>query len=169
MISIATVNGRLLISTTDGANLGTVKGIYLDREVQRGIAVFLGKTGIISRKEHLIDLKHVRLFGIDAWLVEGSDVAVVREEFDGGADLILAENLYGREIQTDGGTRVATIEDVIVDPKFAVLGFSLAKIFIQGPVAEKMSIARGAVSSLGDKNSPMIVSLEQAEKLGIEG
>ncbi len=171
MTPVATLNGRLLISTTDGTNLGEVKGIYLDRNVERGLAVYLGKTGIISRKEQLIDLKHVRLFGIDAWLVEGSTVTVTREEFTAsatlGEDMILAESLSGREIRTDGGTRIGTIEDVIVDPKFKVLGFSFGKIFVQGPLAQTMMIARAAVTNLGDKNTPMIASLEQAEKLNL--
>jgi sporulation protein YlmC with PRC-barrel domain len=165
VISLATLNGRLLISNTDGKNLGEVRGVYLDRNVERGIAVFLGKTGLISRKENLIDLKRVRLFGVDAWLLDGSDVVVSKEDFHLGEELILAETLQGREIRTDGGTRIGTVEDVLVDEKFAVLGFSLGKIFVQGPLAEAGAIARGAITSLGDKSSPMIASLEQAEKL----
>ena len=165
MISLAPLNGRLLISNTDGKNLGEIRGVYLDRNVERGVAVFLGKTGLISRKEHLIDLKKVGLFGVDAWLLNGSDVVVSKEDFPFGEEFVLAETLQGREIRTDGGTRIGTVEDVLVDDKFAVLGFSLGKVFVQGPVGEAGAIARGAITSLGDKNSAMIASLEQAEKL----
>lgn len=168
MISVVTLNGRLLISNTDGKNLGEVKGIYFDKNVERGIAVYLGKTGIISRKEQLIDLKHIRLFGIDAWLVDGSTVTMQKDQFDGSEDLVLAESLQGREIRTDGGTRIGTVEDLLVDPKFVVLGFSFDKLFVQGPLTQTMSIARAAITSLGDKNSPMIASIDQAEKLKLE-
>ena len=167
MISLSKLNGRLLISNTDGRNLGEVRGIYLDKNAERGTAVFTGKSGIISRKENLIDLKKVKLFGVDAWLVDGSDVVVAKDEFPLGEDLILAENFHGREIKTDGGTRIGTIEDILVDQKFSVIGFSFAKIFVQGPLAEANAIARAAITALGDKNSGMLASLEQAEKLVI--
>jgi uncharacterized protein YrrD len=167
VISLSKLNGRLLISTTDGKNLGEVRGVYLDKNVERGIAAFTGKSGIISRKENLIDLKKVKVFGVDAWLLDGSDVVVSRDEFHLGEDLVLAETFQGREIKTDGGTRLGTVEDILVDQKFTVIGFSFGKIFVQGPLAESNAIARAAIISLGDKNTGMVASLEQAEKLVI--
>jgi len=167
VIAISTLNGRLLISNTDGKNLGEVRGIYLDRNAERGVAVFLGKSGLISRKENLIDLKRVKLFGVDAWLVDGSDVVVSKDDYPLGEDLVLAETFEGREIKTDGGTRIGTVADVLVDEKFTLIGFSFGKIFVQGPLAEANAIARAAISSLGDKSSGMVASLEQAEKLVI--
>jgi uncharacterized protein YrrD len=167
MISLSKLNGRLLISITDGKNLGEVRGIYLDKTAECGIAVFTGKSGIISRKENLIDLKKVRLFGVDAWLVDGSDVVIPRDEFPHNEDLVLAETFNGREIKTDGGTRIGTVEDILVNQKFSVLGFSFGKIFVQGPLAEANAIARAAITSIGDKNTGMTASLEQAEKLVI--
>ena len=167
LIPVASLNGRLLISVTEGKNLGELKGIFFDDKLEHGLAAYLGKSGILSRKEWLLDLKHIQLFGVDAWLVAGSAAALSREEFTGAESFVLAEELYGREVQTDGGTRIGTIKDLVVDARFKVLGFSLAKVFVQGPLAESMSIARAAVSALGDKRLPMIASLEQAEKLGL--
>jgi len=34
--------GKLLISVTDGRNLGEIKGLMLDQSASRGVALFLG-------------------------------------------------------------------------------------------------------------------------------
>jgi len=157
--------GKLLISITDGKSLGEIKDVYLDKDCGEVIAVYLGKTGLISREAQLIHIDQIRLFGIDAWLVNGSDKVVTQEEVEGADQFILAGDLRGRLIQTDGMTRIGTVGDILVDGKLKVLGFAFDKLHVEGPIAETKSIARAAVTSLTD---PMIAVLEQAEKLKIE-
>jgi hypothetical protein len=48
-----------------------------------------------------------------------------------------------------------------------VLGFTLGKVYAQGPLAEKKYIVREAISDLGNKDKPMTVILAQAEALTI--
>ncbi|MFN0122838.1 MAG: PRC-barrel domain-containing protein [Blastocatellia bacterium] len=156
---------RLLISVTDGKKLGELKDVYFDSEVRRMTAVFLGKTGLINRKALLIELSHIALFGIDAWLTDGSDIVSARDEVKGAESYLLGESLRGREIQTDGGTKIGVIGDIIVDESHKVLGFALSKVHAQGPLSEARAIAREAITSLGDDNTPMRTVLEQAEKL----
>ena len=76
--------GKLLISNTDGKNLGEIKDVYLSRDATQIVGVFLGKTGILNRKAQLIDWKKVALFGTDAWLIAGSDTVRNQDDFDGG-------------------------------------------------------------------------------------
>ena len=76
-----------------------------------------------------------------------------------------AGDLRGREIQTEGGTKIGSVGDVIVDEKSKVVGFTLDRLQVQGPLAESRVIARAAITSLGDKNTPMVASLEQAVEL----
>jgi sporulation protein YlmC with PRC-barrel domain len=156
---------RLLISVTDGRNLGEIKGLMLDETASRGVALFLGKSGILNRKANLIDLKHIQLAGVDAWLTRGSDCVVSQEDYSDFEKLILAEDLFGREIVTEGGHKIGTIGDVILDEKFNVLGFSFDKLNIEGPLAKAGAIIRAAVKSLGDSRNPAVASLDQAEKL----
>ena len=72
-------------------------------------------------------------------------------------------------MQTDGGTKIGSVSDILIDAQNNVIGFSLGKIQVQGPIAEAKAIARAAVTDLGSENSPMIVVLEQAEKLKVPG
>ena len=164
MPGIKGYEGRLLISLTDGKNLGEVKDLYLDSEARRAMAIYLGKTGLLSRKEQMIDLKHVRLYGIDAWLVAGSDLVIARQDFPGAESYQLAGDLIGREIQTEGGTRLGTIGDVIVDESGEVLGFAFGKLYFEGPLADSKAISRAAVLRHGEENTPAVASLEEAEK-----
>ena len=162
--------GKLLISASDGRNLGKIKGIFLDETASRGVAVYLGKKGILSRKMLMIDLKHVQLCGVDAWLLRSSDCVVALNEppVSAAEKLILASEIFGREIQTEGGTKIGTIGDVVFDERFIVLGFSFEKLHIEGPLAQSRKIARKAVTSIGSKDTPAVASLEQAEKLMVQ-
>ena len=167
MALIKEFHDRLLISVTDGKKLGELKDVYLDRDITRMVAVYLGKSGIINRKTLMIELPRVQLFGVDAWFISGSDTVIARDEVAGAETYLLAGDLRGREIQTEGGTKIGSVGDVIVDEKSKVVGFTLDRLQVQGPLAESRVIARAAITSLGDKNTPMVASLEQAEKLPI--
>lgn len=158
---------RLLISVTDGKKLGELKDVYLDRDATRMVAVYLGKSGIINRKTLMIELPRVQLFGVDAWFISGSDTVIARNEVSGVETYLLAGDLRGREIQTEGGTKIGSVGDVIVDEKSKVVGFTLDRLQVQGPLAQSRVIARAAITSLGDKNTPMVALLEQAEKLPV--
>ncbi len=160
--------GKLLISVTDGKNLGEIKDVYLDKDLKEVIAVYLGKTGVISRKKYLIHIDQIRLFGVDAWLVNGSDKVATIDEVEGSKDFILAEDLRGREIKTDGKTKIGTVGDIVVDSNLNVLGFAFDKVHVKGPLAETRAIAREAITSLGKRNGSMIATLGQAERLKIE-
>ena len=158
---------KMLVSLTDGKKLGEVKDIYCDSEVTKVVAAHLGKSGIINRKSLMVDLAHVKLFGLDAWLMDGSEIVIATDDVQGADKYILGDALRGREMQTDGGTKIGTVSDILVDAQNNVIGFALGKIQVQGPIAEAKAIARAAVTNLGSGDSPMIVALEQAEKLKV--
>ena len=158
---------KLLISASDGRNLGEIKGLMLDESASRAVALFLGKSGILNRKANLIDLKHVQLVGVDAWLTRNSNCVVPEDDYSDFSKLLLAEDLFGREIVTEGGHKIGTIGDVVLDERFNVLGFKFDKLHIEGPLAKAGAIIRVAVSSLGDSKTPAVASLDQAEKLTI--
>ncbi|MBL8205279.1 MAG: PRC-barrel domain-containing protein [Blastocatellia bacterium] len=167
MIATKDYADKLLVSVTDGKKLGEVKDIYCDSDVTRVVAAHLGKSGIINRKSLMVDLSHVTLFGLDVWLVDGSEIVIATDEVQGADKYILGDTLRGREIQTDGGTKIGAVSDILVDGQNNVIGFLLGKIQVQGPIAEAKAIARAAFTSLGNSDSPMVVVMEQAEKLKV--
>lgn len=156
-----------LISITDGAKLGEVKDLYLDADMRRVAAVFVGKEGFLRRQAYALPRSAVQVYGIDAWLIAGSDTVLPLEEIPDWQSYVLIHDLRGREIVTEGDTKIGVVEDVLLDEEARVIGFTLGRVFVQGPVAERKAIARDAISSLGGKDTPMKTTLEQVESLPV--
>ena len=154
---------KQLISITDGKKLGEVKDLYLDEGMNKMVAIFLGKEGLINRKSLVIDPAFIKVYGIDAWLVSGSYKIIDVAEITGSDNFLLVNDLRGREVQSEGGTKIGIVEDVVLDAEANVIGFTLGKVYVQGPLAEKKVIARAAITSFGSKDSPMTTILEKAE------
>lgn len=167
MITSKEHSSKPIISMTDGKKLGEVKDLYLDSDMRQVTAVFLGKEGLISRKTLVITRSAVQVYGIDVWLVSGSDTVVQPEDIPDSGTFTLISELRGRELQTEGGTKVAVIDHVILDNEARVLGFGLGKVYAQGPLAERKAIARDAIIKLGNTKEPMTINLAQAESLAL--
>jgi uncharacterized protein YrrD len=167
MITSREHSNKPIISITDGKKLGEVKDLYLDQDMRQVSAVFIGKEGLISRKTLVIARSAVQVYGIDVWLVSGSDTVMQPEGIPESGTFTLVGDLRGRELQTEGGTKVGVIDHVILDNEARVLGFGLGKVYAQGPLAERKAIARDAIISLGTTKEPMTINLAQAESLAL--
>lgn len=163
MITAKSFNGKPIISITDGKNLGSVKDIYLDQDIRHMVGVYLGTEGLVRRKDKVVLSSAVQVLGVDVWLVSGSEIIVDKGSVPEGDSFVQAGNLRGREIATDGGTRIGVIEDVLMDDDATVLGFSMSKVYAQGPLAERKAVIREAILNLGSKDTPMVVDLTLAE------
>ncbi len=167
MVTSKEHTGKLLISITDGKKLGEIKGLYLDPDARQVVGVFLGTEGLINRKTLAMAQSAVQLCGIDVWLVAGSDTVTTLDAIPDSATFVAVSDLRGHEVHTEGGTKIGVVEDVLLDPTMRVLGFTLGKVFVQGPLAERKAIARDAIASLGGKDKPMTATMAQAESLTI--
>jgi sporulation protein YlmC with PRC-barrel domain len=167
MITSREHSNKPIISITDGKKLGEVKDLYLDQDMRQVAAVFLGKEGLISRKTLVIARSAVQVYGIDAWLVSGSDTVMGPDDIPESGTFTLVGELRGRELQTEGGTKIGVIDHVILDKEARVLGFGLGKVYAQGPLAERKFIAREAILNLGNMKEPMTINLAQAESLAL--
>lgn len=160
--------GKPIISITDGKDLGEIKGLYLDPDMRRVAGVFVGSEGLLNRKPLALSQNDVRVCGVDVWLVSGPDVVKPMEEIPESVSFIPVTDVRGREVQTEGGTKLCVIEDVILDKDAHVLGFLLGRVFSEGPLAERKTVSRDAFLTLGNKEAPMTVDLAQAESLTIQ-
>jgi uncharacterized protein YrrD len=167
MITSKDHSNKPLISITDGKKLGEIKGLYLDGDMRQVAGVFLGTEGFVKRKAQVIARNDVQVYGMDAWLVAGSDKVIALADLPDSASFTLVSDLHGREVQTEGGTKLGVVEDVVLDNEARVLGFSLSKVYAEGPLAEKKHIVREAITDLGSKDKPMTAILAQAESLTI--
>ena len=167
MILAKTHSNKPLISISDGKKLGEIKDLYLDRGMRQVAGVFLGTEGLFKRQALVIARSAVQVYGIDAWLLSGSDKVMDLGELPESETFTLASELRGRKIQTEGGTEIGVVEDVLLDNEARVLGFSLGKVSVQGPLAERKAIALEAITNMGSKNEPMTTILAQAESLAL--
>lgn len=158
---------KQLIALTDGKKIGEIKDLYFDEKLTKIVAIFLGSEGLINKKRHAMLRDHVQVLGIDAWLVNGTDISIPAEDLPEADRLILYSALRGREIVTEGGTKIGAVDDVIFDAAGTVVGFALNKIVVQGPLAERKVIAREAISTVGSLTSAMTADMAKAESLPV--
>jgi sporulation protein YlmC with PRC-barrel domain len=153
-----------IISVTDGRLLGKVKDLYLDQSLEKIAGLYLGSEGIFSRKSMLVSHDRLTLLGIDAVLAADSDVVVEETQASEVEQWVRRQDLVGREVDTTGGTKVGVIGDVIISDDDAVTGFKLAKVFVEGPIAKKLAVAREVVADTGAEDGVMTIDLAQAEQ-----
>lgn len=156
-----------VISTLGGKKLGKIKDLYLDPKITRVTAVYLGRSGVIRRKKLMIERSKVQTCGLDAWLVGRADVVAWPEQIVGSQNFVPAKELHGRQILSEGGTEIATVDDIILDGDCNVKGFTLSKISASGPLSQRKAIALGAITSLGSKERAMTTTLSLAESMDI--
>lgn len=156
--------GKPIYSMTDGRLLGSVKDLYLDQDLEMLTGIYVGSEGLIKRKSLLIARRSIMVFGIDAILAKSSDVVSDDEETKEAEHWLRREELQKREIDTPGGTKVGTIGDILLDAEARINGFSLGKVFVEGPVAESRRIMKGAVVDTGRDDGIMTVDLSKAEQ-----
>lgn len=160
---------KQLISMTDGKKIGEIKDLYFDEKLTKIMGIYLGSEGLINKKHFAMDRSNVQVLGIDAWLVTSSDVMVSAESLPDAERLIHYSALRGREIMTEGGTKIGAIEDVLFDTDGEIIAFGLGRIVVQGPLAERKVIAREAISTIGGVGSAMTANMALAETTLVPG
>ncbi|MFZ0547370.1 MAG: PRC-barrel domain-containing protein [Candidatus Promineifilaceae bacterium] len=156
--------GKPIYSMTDGRLLGSVKDLYLDKDLELLTGIYMGNEGLIKRKSLLIARRNVSVFGIDAILAKASDVVTDDEQAEEAKHWLRREELQKRDIDTPGGTKVGTVGDILLDEEARIVGFSLGKVFVEGPVAESRRILKGAIVDTGRDDGVMTVDLSKAEQ-----
>jgi len=156
---------KLMIATSDGKNLGKIKNVYFDSNFTKVTALYMGSQGFIMRKKLVIERAKVKMCGIDTCMVSNAEFVVDLKTVTGSSQFVLDKDLEGRHIVSEGGTEIATVDSVIIDDGFNVIGFTLDKMPESGPLASRKAIAREAISSIGSKDSPMVTTLADAESM----
>ena len=156
--------GKPIISISDGRQLGTVKDLYLDSGLNLVSGVYLGPRGLFSRKSLLIERNNVMVFGVDVILAKHSDTVTDSSKAAEWAKWMRRDRIQGRQVATAGGTKVGTIDDVILDEAMRIIGFRLSRVFVEGPIAERRAVVREAVIELGNEDDVMIIDLSKAER-----
>ncbi|MEJ2749390.1 MAG: PRC-barrel domain-containing protein [Anaerolineae bacterium] len=154
-----------IISITDGRLLGTVKDLYLNDQLYWLTGIHVGTEGLLKRKNFLIPRDSVVVFGLDAVLVKNADVITEDKDLVESETWPRLSKLKGREIDTPGGTKVGAIGDIVISEEGHITGFTLAKVFVEGPVAEQGQIPRETLIDTGNEDGVMTIDLPKVERL----
>jgi uncharacterized protein YrrD len=160
--------GKPIISITDGQRIGVVKDLYLDRGQYSVVGVYLGQEKLLSRKAVLVERDQVTVFGMDAILVKSPRSMTNSSQLSDVAKWVRRDRIQGQSVMTEGGTKVGSIDDVLLDENMQIVGYSLMRIQVEGPVAEKRAIAREAILELKGEEEAMIIDLGKAERQALK-
>ena len=156
--------GKPIFSIDDGRNLGVVRDVYLDKALAWLAGVHLGKEGLISRKALVIPREAIAVFGVDAILAKSADAVTDDKKMADIENWLRLEKFQGRQVDTPGGTKVGTVGDVMLDEEARIVGFSLSRVYVEGPVAENPIIMRDAVLDIGGDDDAMTIDLSKVER-----
>jgi sporulation protein YlmC with PRC-barrel domain len=157
------LNGKLIISISDGRQIGQVKDLYLDADLNSLTGIYIGSEGLLRRKSLLIPRESVVVFGIDAVLVKNSEVVKDSQEFTEAEQWVRLSKLKGREIDTPGGTKVGTVGDIIIGEEGNITGLALSKVAVEGPIAERGMVDRSTLIDAGSIDGVITIDLTKAE------
>ncbi|MFN2190259.1 MAG: PRC-barrel domain-containing protein [Candidatus Promineifilaceae bacterium] len=159
--------GKPIYSVTDGRHIGSVKDLYLDSDLRKITGVYVGSEGIFNRRARLIPRSQVVVFGADAVLVADSDVIVDDQEHLPSQGWLRREDVQGRVMYTAGGTKVASVGDIKIDEDSRVVIFTLARVFVEGPLANNRLVERSAILDAGGFDGTMVVDLAEVEQTSL--
>ena len=159
------VIGNDIVNLDYGRIVGRVKDLYLNEDLTELVGIDLGSTGLFSRDSLIVPIEDVTLLGEDIVLIKEETSIKNRKDYPDAKKWISRDDLQGRMIDTQGGTPVGRVDDLVIQNREnnAILGFSLGQIYLEGPVFENNSIARHAITDTGEQDGRMTINLEKAE------
>lgn len=155
---------KQVVSVGNGQILGKVHDIYLDADLRAVSGVHMGPEGLFDRTVTLIPRDEIILLGQDTVLVKQADVMFEAGQIDAAEHWVLRGNLAGRELATAGGTKIATIDDVVIDDTGQVLGFTLDRTYVDSPVAESGAVSRAVIIDVAAADNVITIDLKKAEQ-----
>lgn len=156
--------GKSVVSIDEGRLIGTVRDVYFDPTLEWLAGVHLGKEGLISRRSLLIPREAIVVFGVDYVLAKQSDVVTDEKKLPEAENWLRLDKLQGREVDTTGGTKVGVVGDAILDEEARIVGFTLSRVYVEGPVAESRTIYQKAIVDKGQVDDKMTVDLTVVEQ-----
>jgi hypothetical protein len=64
---------------------------------------------------------------------------------------------------TSGGTKVASLGDLMIDDEAQIAALSLARVYVEGPIADNRLVTREAVLDTGGPDGSMTIDLSLVE------
>ena len=85
------------------------------------------------------------VFGVDSFLTKDSYVIIESGKEIDTNNMVKRESPRGRDVLTDGETRIVKVQDVILDDELHIIGFKPGRIYVEGTIADRGTIERVAL------------------------
>ncbi len=157
-----------VITVKEGQEIGKVQDFYLDRRLTQLVAIYLNSGGFLSSEENVINWSDVVTVGQDAILVKSAGSVTDIAGAGGITTYIRRDEINGRQVNTPGGTKLGRVGDIVLDNDANIIGLSLAKTHVSGPIAANKAISRAAIVDFGHENGVMTADLAKAEKAELQ-
>jgi uncharacterized protein YrrD len=156
------LEGKSIISATDGQIIAKVDDVMVDPAALRVAALVTSKGGLLRREVKLIPSDRVQVWGQDVILVDQPDVIVKRDELPHTEEwLAVSGQLRGRDVVSTEGTRIGQLEDIVLDSNGELVSYDLGQVFVKDPQLQSKWIPARATRSLGQ--DVLIVDTTQME------
>ena len=144
------LNGKSIISVSNGQIVGEVDDLMVDPDALRVAAIVTSKGSLFKREVEAIPSEEVEVWGYDVVLVRQPDVIAKEEEQPLVEEwLTVSDQINGKEVVDTDGTRVGQLEDVVFDTKGQLISYKLSQAFVQDPKIQSLLIPARATQSLG--------------------
>lgn len=139
-----------VVSLSNGEIIAKVSDMLVDPTTRSIAALLSSKGGLLGRTTKTIPATEIQVWGEDVIIVSRPDVFVSKEELPNHQQcLSVANQLKGRDVVGQDGTRIGTLNDVLIDNEGHLVGYDLAKVDIEGPIAKSKRIGADATHALG--------------------
>jgi uncharacterized protein YrrD len=160
------LQGKPIISVTNGAIIAKILDVLVDPDALRVAAAITSKGSALKRQREVevIPADEVQVWGQDAVLVKGPDVIVKDSELPGRERwLSVSSQVKGHDVIGGDGTRVGQLNDVVIDVNGQFVAYDLAQPFVYGadPAQKMKQVPAETTSVLGQ--DVLIVDMAQIQ------
>ncbi|MGC9346557.1 MAG: PRC-barrel domain-containing protein [Anaerolineae bacterium] len=139
-----------IVSFSNGEIIAKVTDMLINPQSRSVSALLSTEGGLLSRTTKVIPATEIQVWGEDVVIVTGPDIFINKEELPCHEQcLSLVNQIKGREVVGQDGTRIGTLSDVLIDDEGRLVGYDLGKVDIEGPVAKSKRIGVEATYALG--------------------
>ncbi len=139
-----------IVSAVDGKIIAKVKDLLIDPTTRTVSAILYEEGNILSRQTRLVPAGAIQVWGIDVILIASAEAVVPKEQLACHEQcLSVSDQLKGRSIVSQDGTRIGELNDVVIDSNGVIVGYDLGKVYIEGPIAKSKRIGVEATHALG--------------------
>lgn len=144
------LNGKAVVSITNGEKIGAVSDVMIDGESLQIAALVTSKGSLLHREFEAIPASAVMVWGKDVILVSGKDVIMHQEDLpDREKWITVSDRIQGRYVVSTDGTRIGQLNDVVIDPQGRIVAYDLSQVYVEGQLAESKRIPVSSTHSLG--------------------